>query len=186
MKNLILAALLPLLCGLWACRKDDTPFQPTDYTVLPPATQTGANTFGCLVNGEVWVPRVPLFTIESAISALVGEKINRGGGGISMRLKEENRNEYLEISFTESLFQHRTYRTISDTSTFRFLPRLRINNFYYIHSWSDTTNYFEITKIDTLHNILSGQFNFRLTGQSNPSDVINITNGRFDLHYSEQ
>lgn len=24
---------------------------------LPPATQEGLNTFGCLVNGEVWVPK---------------------------------------------------------------------------------------------------------------------------------
>jgi len=23
---------------------------------LPPATQTGANTFGCLLNGEAWTP----------------------------------------------------------------------------------------------------------------------------------
>lgn len=31
------------------CEKDDDP-------ELPPITQTGEDTFGCLVNGEVWIP----------------------------------------------------------------------------------------------------------------------------------
>jgi len=26
---------------------------------LPPITQEGANTFGCLINGEVWLPYTP-------------------------------------------------------------------------------------------------------------------------------
>src|SRR6267154_2475104 len=30
---------------------------PTPKEVLPAATQTGANTFGCLVNGKVWLPK---------------------------------------------------------------------------------------------------------------------------------
>ena len=33
-----------------ACRERDA-----DPNVLPPATQTGANTAGCLVDGKVWV-----------------------------------------------------------------------------------------------------------------------------------
>ena len=33
-----------------ACREQDA-----DPNVLPPATQTGANTAGCLVDGKVWV-----------------------------------------------------------------------------------------------------------------------------------
>ena len=40
-----------------ACTKtdDDAPAGPLDE--LPPATQTGANTFGCLINGEPWYNR---------------------------------------------------------------------------------------------------------------------------------
>ncbi len=45
---LLLAALL----SLSQCKKNDL----TPEEQLPPETQTGANTFGCLVNGQVWQP----------------------------------------------------------------------------------------------------------------------------------
>lgn len=45
---LLLAALL----GLSQCKKHD----PDPVDQLPPATQTGANTFGCLLNGQLWTP----------------------------------------------------------------------------------------------------------------------------------
>ena len=35
-----------------SCKKDKT--EPTEISKLPAATQTGANTFGCLVNGTVF------------------------------------------------------------------------------------------------------------------------------------
>ena len=39
-----------------SCNKNEIP--PTDNPPqLPPETQTGANTFGCLVNGKVWLPK---------------------------------------------------------------------------------------------------------------------------------
>ena len=45
--------LLPALLGLSQCKKND----PNPVDQLPPATQTGANTFGCLVNGQPWLPQ---------------------------------------------------------------------------------------------------------------------------------
>ncbi len=48
---LLLAALL----GLSQCKhKNPGPAKPEDQ--LPPATQTGAHTFGCLLNGQPWTP----------------------------------------------------------------------------------------------------------------------------------
>ncbi len=44
---LLLAALL----GLSQCKKSHP------VSALPPETQTGANTFGCLVNGQPWTPQ---------------------------------------------------------------------------------------------------------------------------------
>lgn len=49
----VLTTALALL--LTQCRKnDDAPAKPEDQ--LPAATQTGANTFGCLLNGKPWMP----------------------------------------------------------------------------------------------------------------------------------
>ena len=53
MKKIITVILLSTLLGA-SCKKTNTP-SPTDQ--LPPTTQTGANTFGCLVNGKVYVPK---------------------------------------------------------------------------------------------------------------------------------
>src|SRR5690554_904281 len=55
-KRHTLLLLLPLLMLLLSCDKDDDkPADPVDQ--LPPATQTGANTAGCLVNGEPFTPK---------------------------------------------------------------------------------------------------------------------------------
>ena len=50
------ALLLAALLGLSQCQKKDAgPAKPEDQ--LPPATQTGAGTFGCLLNGQPWTPQ---------------------------------------------------------------------------------------------------------------------------------
>ena len=51
--NTIWLLLLALSSLCTSCKKD----APQDeLSKLPPATQTGANTFGCLVNGKAFVP----------------------------------------------------------------------------------------------------------------------------------
>lgn len=50
MKQLLLPALALLL--LAQCKKAD----PDPVSALPPETQTGAGTFGCLLNGQPWTP----------------------------------------------------------------------------------------------------------------------------------
>lgn len=49
-------SILLLLFGSSACKTDV--LSPKEE--LPAATQEGLNTFGCLVNGEVWKPRAVL------------------------------------------------------------------------------------------------------------------------------
>src|SRR5689334_14297761 len=44
------------LTGL-QCKKTDSNGNPISPPVLPPATQVGANTFGCKVNGTIYTPR---------------------------------------------------------------------------------------------------------------------------------
>ena len=43
-----------LLASCDGCKKDD-PKPKTELEKLPPATQEGKDTFGCLVNGKAWV-----------------------------------------------------------------------------------------------------------------------------------
>ncbi|WP_210514209.1 hypothetical protein [Hymenobacter terricola] len=69
-KLLFFLALLALLTQGGCNKKDpapDPPASPLDQ--LPPETQTGQHTFGCLVNGQAWTPAGspfggPLFTTQ--------------------------------------------------------------------------------------------------------------------------
>ncbi len=55
MKNSILVLLATFsLFGLGSC-SNSTPNDPV--LQLPPETQTGANTFGCYINGKLLIPR---------------------------------------------------------------------------------------------------------------------------------
>lgn len=59
-KNYALLLLLPILLGLLSCNKDDD--RPTDpVDLLPPITQTGAGTFGALVDGKPFIGNNPYF-----------------------------------------------------------------------------------------------------------------------------
>ena len=49
-KSILLLASIVLLAA--SCEKDG----PLDTGKLPPATMSGKNTFGCKINGEVWLP----------------------------------------------------------------------------------------------------------------------------------
>lgn len=55
MKNSLL--LLAFMLIFSSCIKEKDPDDPTQQDQLPPITQTGAYTFGCLLDGEVWVPK---------------------------------------------------------------------------------------------------------------------------------
>ncbi len=50
MKNLLI--IIALVLVFYSCNKDDD----NSSSSLPPETQIGANTVGCLVNGEVFLP----------------------------------------------------------------------------------------------------------------------------------
>lgn len=75
--------LLPLAAGLLAqCHQADPgPAKPEDQ--LPPATQTGAGTFGLLLNGEAW-------KLNGAIGSLSNYSIiydpGYAGGNLNIRV----------------------------------------------------------------------------------------------------
>lgn len=51
----IISSLLFVCLTASKCKKDKPPVNPVSQ--LPPETQTGANTFGCLIDGKVFVPK---------------------------------------------------------------------------------------------------------------------------------
>lgn len=51
-------AIIILLVSYEGCDNDPNP--KTELEKLPPATQEGKNTFGCLVNGKAWVTKTSI------------------------------------------------------------------------------------------------------------------------------
>ncbi len=60
------------ILSLMGCSSDDT---TTPQQKLPPATTTGANTFGCLIDGKILLPRSGN---TSQINPLYGGRLTRG------------------------------------------------------------------------------------------------------------
>jgi hypothetical protein len=169
------ALLLAALLGLSQCSKKD---DPDPVSQLPPATQTGANTFGCLVNGQPWTP-----------------KGYNGTGNYSVAYDPTYRNGTLSVG---------TYRYIGsgddDYQTVGFFSdSLRgIGNFpltiighqegiFVDHTtnceFSSNGSHYRrgtltITRLDLQAGIISGTFAFTLYKPG--CDSVRVTQGRFD------
>ena len=178
MKHQFFRALCPLLIFcFYSCNKNKLQ-NLSDQ--LPPATQTGANTFGCLINDRVFIP------------------------GGSTGIGKPNYQVMIDPSYNDGQFSINCYQVINDNETQFFdfgsdsikgvgeYPltkggRLRI-------AWSsgscktnvfDTTSYrygnLIITRYDLQSGIFSGKFEF--TYKPSYCDTIKITGGRFDYKF---
>jgi hypothetical protein len=183
-KEIILLLLLLAIGSTWllSCTKDPPPNTnppPIDYTVLPPITQTGANTFGCLVNGEVWVPRVELWVPWYDLAASFSEKDGSGIGSITCRLLTEDQDDFMQVVFGPTLLKTGEYFGGVNYASLRIgsMPR------YKSSPLDSLLNRVSVTLIDTTQNIISGTFQFILRNSQGPPDIIMITDGRFDMRY---
>ncbi|OYQ35421.1 hypothetical protein CHU92_10925 [Flavobacterium cyanobacteriorum] len=72
MKPSLLTLLLSLT--LLCCNNDDINRPVAEIDKLPPATQTGANTFGALLDGEAFIPRFVVNPIQCNYQLINGER----------------------------------------------------------------------------------------------------------------
>ncbi len=207
--------LILLLAGLSAMGciepSDPDPKPPTtNYPTtppkdLPPATQTGAGTLGCKINGRIWTFWIPPFALTPEQDAFVSESDGYGTANIRARIWSADTfvDQYrvhhdIGFSFSNPDFEPHTITKsviigIRSLDEFRF--RLGIGNQYKTY-YPDTssqinTNKIIIDKIDNDLNIISGRFNmilYRLVDNTifDKSDSLIISDGRFDFKYSQQ
>lgn len=193
MKNTLLLPLLAAL-SLCACHQEpppqDPPFVPIDYTVLPPITQEGKNTFGCKVNGEVWVPRIDTRSFDPTRHdkiASLHEKNGSGAGAIVCNLLDfdSKQDDWLQITFGQTFFQ-----PVQNCGLMLGVGALfnTTSGKWYSSKYHDSSNNcVTVTRIDTANNIVSGTFHFVLYRDSvNLNDKIVLSEGRFDMFYYPQ
>lgn len=195
MKKLILLLFLIFIFG---CDKnDDKPTNP--FAQLPPETQTGANTFGCIINNQVFYPRDGTGTI-----------FNSGGRGLILwgdasvpigvgnhieleisNLKDGKPADYMIIHL-QNLPQIGVGEYIWKDSNFQSSIDGLMQNYVYAKIFDETTNGWRFygsyensgkVIITKFNNIVSGTFSGKLR-LYNSIEEIDVLNGRFDINSS--
>ncbi len=169
---LLCTLTLALACS---CGKDDDNAEPQGEQ-LPPITTEGANTFGCLVNGEVWLPAggdspfVGLFELDV--------DYNEMNNNIRIQAKREV-DENINQTIALLALNADTLGIYTIKSGIRFYDLIKRRD-YYIDTL--TTRQIEILRLDTENDIVSGTFEFTAIDPDS-QDTVRVTEGRFDAHY---
>ena len=188
MSRFIIGILVLLLTQCSKCKRDDpAPQPPKDpLSVLPPETQTGAGTFGCLVNG------VP-YTVTSAI-ATSGEWSSQTKLAVGASLYPNGRQDQAFRSITFVMNGQLTappaanFSIVAASNQSVFTPGL---NQFYAFSGNSTCTYggklfktgkVELLKFDPAARIAAGRFAFTLY-EPGGCDTLRVTNGRFDVKF---
>ncbi|MEQ9288710.1 MAG: hypothetical protein RIG77_17445 [Cyclobacteriaceae bacterium] len=177
MKNITIITLLLALLLLVNC-EDNFPDE------LPPITTTGENTFGALMNGEVYVPNGGL--LQFAIDFDFPTKDNNYQFLIkTTRTSKEStlKDSRLRIWQTETK-DVGIYNLFEASAEYRGI-RYQNSEEYDTLSNRECGNLIgtlEIMRLDTINKIISGTFDIAMVKSDQPYDnCLEITSGRFDL-----
>jgi hypothetical protein len=173
MKKIFL--LLLTTFTLSCCNKDDnTTTNPVDQ--LPPATQVGANTFGCFLDGKVFMPGTGQNTLDCVYQFI------DGGYYFSLQAnrRDENNIPVLIGCSTQKLqiFEGQTYQLREKIDTNAYGTFSYAANFTYTSQIQ--TGELKITKLTS--NIVSGTFWFDIIDYQ--GNLHQIREGRFDVPYT--
>ena len=177
MKALLYSLLLFTLLSVSNCKKSST-----TEDQLPPETTTGAMTFGCKIDGKVFVPKD-----GNGQPGLYAQYVYLGNGSkegwhLNIPVTNWSNSNYPTIGIeTDSLF-------VLENMTYNFIKsKVGYASAYY----SSGGNQFQMLLIDTgqliikkhdiINHILSGTFFFTATNSGGAK--VNITDGRFDIKY---
>ncbi|HTB99325.1 MAG TPA: DUF6252 family protein [Ferruginibacter sp.] len=172
-----------------SCTKQSN--SPTN--VLPPPTTQGLNTFGCLVNGQVFVPQKPSDDIGTYLECdyeflYPGDTTKGYIFNVSGKDKP-NGNELSSVGVTldsTQLHQGDTFQLGSSGVGKKYGGYISssLNTGYFVYNTTDTvTGQIIITFLDQANLIVSGTFWFDAISSSAP-DTVHVRQGVFDMHYT--
>lgn len=177
-----------------SCNRDNDESSDEFVAVLPPETQTGANTFGVTIKGKIYVPRDPtgfstmpngkgvtfwgspdnysyneLEVIDGASDAgfkmvIHIQKLQELGKAIYVLQKSNFQNGI------DSVHETHIYFSVWD-------EKIK-NNAYY----GSIENQGELNITRHSNGIISGNFKGKFVREDNLDEIIEITNGRFDIN----
>jgi hypothetical protein len=198
MKKTILTFLSILF--LASCSKEDSPAVDDPLAKLPPETQTGANTFGCIISNQVFYPRDGVGTIfVNGTKGMVfwgsGDGPNYTWNEIEINNAKDGKPASSMIIHFQSLFLFRVGEYIWHPTNFQNSIDGLMQNYVHariydsnINTWKYYGSYensgkVNITRFDFTNRIVSGNFSGKLR-LYNGTEEIDILQGRFDFNWS--
>ncbi|WP_136465007.1 hypothetical protein [Flagellimonas onchidii] len=167
-----------LLALATACNNDDNSTSENPADALPPATQTGEGTFGCLIDGKPFFPsrgrqRPKAFYQFVREAYTLGISTSRGGGVEMQSLRITGLDiEGLEVSSYPLRFRM--------SGNFSAEYDIAVGNI--LDGSTTDENPGTLTIIHFTDEIVSGTFAFTVLDKDGKE--IKITDGRFDLKYT--
>lgn len=168
------------------CKKNKT--NPVDE--LPPETQTGANTFGCLVNGKAFTPGGSSLSGPTK-GAIYQYLIIGSADGYTFAVSGTDKRNTEDISIvgfgfdsvriSNRVYELKTRRNGQGGGGYRKID-INYPNGNLFDTNENTTGEITITKFDTINQIVSGTFWFDAVNVSN--EKVEIRDGRFDMRYT--
>ena len=168
-----------------SCKKQNT--KPADQlSLLPAATQTGADTFGCLVNGQAFTPKG---SVSSGPAVQCYYSYISGGFNFTVSGSNDGGNNFIkDVTLrTDSLAVSQ-----GETITLRAPSAGNATASYTVFQGLGETEYstnnpvtgaLTITKLDQANRIVSGTFYFNAADAA--GDTVKVADGRFDMRYTQ-
>ena len=187
MKKILLTLLV---VAFNACNNDDVPADPVSK--LPPATQTGENTIGCLVNGEALLPKgSPLAgPVKNAFYQLIdgeyffGLSFSNKNGEVLKSLRIGTL--FSKLSKNQTIVLDKNFGDDGDYigggGEYGASTSVLEGTIGYVTT-STVNGELAITHLDETKQIISGTFWFDAI--NNDGDIVEIREGRFDMPYSK-
>jgi len=184
--NQCLIVIFSLVLLSAKCKKDNQG-PVSELSKLPAATQIGANTFGCLVNGTAFTPKNLGFfqgpDLRCEYSDIYGE-----GHYFMLSVANKDKNNTLSQIVVET---NALAIAQGQTIVLNIKNNGNADAFYDLIMNDGTENRYVtnntvsgqliITRLDQLNGIVSGTFYFNAINSIN--DTVKVTNGRFDMAY---
>ena len=186
-KYLILSMSILLLQN---CSTDD------DISSLPPITQTGENTFGCFIDGKLLIPRDGSGTFNNPDRGMIlwgsppGLSYNEidvrdfksgSGGLINIHITKLEENGVGSYTINESNCQDNVDANPNVNLFCRWWDKATQTFKWYCSI--ENTGTLTILRYDSENRIVSGTFSCRAINQDDATEIIEITQGRFDINW---
>ena len=169
------------LLFLFSCDSDDDNTLQNPINQLPEATQTGENTFGCLLDGEAFIPGGGIIPLDCVYQLINGERFFNLQGN---RRDDDNNLERISLSTNaKELQEGQTYQLLTKDSGNVFGAFFMNDTPQTFTDGEENTGELKITHLDLTNQIISGTFFFDIVDQN--GDLREIREGRFDMEFTQ-